>query len=159
AKPPVLPQRADQVIGDRRDRERGERATLNRDPPDHTRLRKLVSKAFTPRRIENLRPRVQELVDQSLDRAAEAGELELIGDFAFPLPFAVISEMLGIPLADADQLRKWSGTLVRTLEPVVDPNLMHEIAAAADTMAALITAVIAGKRKNTAHAGLRAVLA
>ena len=88
---------------------------LNRDPPDHTRLRKLVSKAFTPRRIENLRPRVQELVDQSLDRAAEAGELELIGDFAFPLPFAVISEMLGIPLADADQLRKWSGTLVRTL--------------------------------------------
>ncbi|MCU1449377.1 MAG: cytochrome [Acidimicrobiales bacterium] len=158
AKPTMLTQLADQVMGDR-DREQGSRAMLNRDPPDHTRLRKLVSKAFTPRRIESLRPRVQELVDQSLDEAAEAGELELIGDFAFPLPFAVISEMLGIPLADADQLREWSGTLVRTLEPVVDPDLMLAIADAADNMAAQITDVIAWKRKHTADDVLSALLA
>jgi cytochrome P450 len=158
AKPTMLTQLADQVMGDR-DREQGSRAMLNRDPPDHTRLRKLVSKAFTPRRIENLRPRVQELVDQSLDRAAEAGELELIRDFAFPLPFAVISEMLGIPLADADQLREWSGMLVRTLEPVVDPDLMLAIADAAENMSALITDVIAWKRKNTADDVLSALLA
>ncbi|MBV9411656.1 MAG: cytochrome P450 [Acidimicrobiia bacterium] len=148
ARPTILDTFADQVMGEDRDREAGTKAMINRDPPDHTRLRKLVSKAFTPRRIENLRPRVQELVDISLDRAAETGQMELIGDYAFPLPFAVISEMLGMPPTDTDKLRDWSGTLVRTLEPVVDPGLMHAILEASDHMRALILDVLAWKRKN-----------
>src|SRR3954468_23604370 len=110
AKPTMLDQLADEVLGADRDKEMGTRPILNRGPPDPTRLPKLVSKAFTPRRIEGLRPRVQELVDESLDRAADAGQMELIGDYAFAPPSAVISEMLGMPPTDTDKLRDWSGT-------------------------------------------------
>src|SRR5689334_10606027 len=79
--------------------ERGEGGThtmLNLDPPDHHRLRRLVSKVFTPRTVEELRPRVQQLVDDALD-AADPQQFDVIGGLAFPLPFVVISEMLGIP--------------------------------------------------------------
>jgi len=79
-------------------REGGTHNMLNLDPPDHHRLRRLVSKVFTPRMIEALRPRVQQLVDQHLDAALATGtDVDLIADLAFPLPFIVISEMLGIP--------------------------------------------------------------
>ena len=84
------------------------------DPPDHSRLRRLVAIPFTPKFIEGLRPRVQAIADSLLDavqtRADETGrrEMELIGDFAYPLPLTVISEMLGIPLADRDKFREWS---------------------------------------------------
>src|SRR5436305_1213423 len=148
AKPTMLDQFADEVLGTDRDRDLGTRAMLNRDPPDHTRLRKLVSKAFTPRRIEGLRPRVQELVDESLDRAAEAGQMELISDYAFALPFAVISEMLGMPPTDTEKLREWSGILVRSLEPIVDPTLMLAIRDTGEKMRALITDVIKWKREH-----------
>ncbi len=159
ARPTMLDQMADEVLGADRDKEMGTRAMLNRDPPDHTRLRKLVSKAFTPRRIENLRPRVQELVDQSLDKAADAGEMELVGDYAFALPFAVISEMLGMPPTDADKLREWSGTLVRTLEPVADPELMLAIRDAGENMRGLVTDVINWKRENLSDDMLSALIA
>src|SRR5438105_1773998 len=148
AKPTVLDQFADEVLGTDRDRDLGTRAMLNRDPPDHTRLRKLVSKAFTPRRIESLRPRVQDLVDESLDRAAEAGQIELMSDYAFALPFAVISEMLGMPPTDGEKLREWSGILVRSLEPIVDPALMLAIRDTGEKMRALITDVIKWKREH-----------
>jgi cytochrome P450 len=159
AKPTVLDAFADQVLGADRDRETGTKAMLNRDPPDHTRLRKLVSKAFTPRRIEGLRPRVQELVDGALDRAAEAGQMELISDYAFALPFAVISEMLGMPPTDSEKLRDWSGTLVRTLEPVVDPGIMHAILEASQHMRALLLDVIRWKRDNLSDDLLSGLLA
>jgi cytochrome P450 len=145
------------VIGE--ESQRGDFAMLNRDPPDHTRLRRLVSKAFTPRTIENLRPRVQQLVDEALDRAAEAGGMEVIGDFAFPLPFTVITEMLGMPETDERQLREWSGTLVRTLEPVADPDLLRAIAAAGTHMRELVGEAIAWKRANPADDMLTALIA
>jgi cytochrome P450 len=87
------------------------------DPPDHTRLRGLVSKAFTPRVVENLRPRVQELVDSLLDAAIERGSLEVIEEFAYPLPVVVISEMLGVPAEDHEQFKGWSRVLARALDP------------------------------------------
>ncbi|WP_198654077.1 cytochrome P450 [Nocardia aurea] len=73
---------------------------LNSDPPDHTRLRRLVSKGFTPRRVEALRPRVQEITDELIDRMAPLGRADLIDAFAYPLPIAVISELIGVPEGD-----------------------------------------------------------
>ncbi|MEE8581352.1 MAG: cytochrome P450 [Myxococcota bacterium] len=95
-----------------------ERNLLTMDGPDHTRLRGLVSQAFTPRRVEALRPRLQTIVDELLDRAAEAGEMELIRDFAHPLPVTAIAELLGVPTSDRDLFRSWSADLVRLLDPL-----------------------------------------
>jgi cytochrome P450 len=89
---------------------------LYRDPPDHTRLRRLVSRAFTPRMIEQLRPRIQAITDALLDAVASRGKMDVIDDYAFPLPITVIAEMLGIPAADRDQFRDWSDVLL-TLMP------------------------------------------
>ncbi len=88
------------------------RDMLTVDPPDHTRLRGLVSKAFTPRMIEQLRPRIQQIADELLDAVQAQGRMDLIADFAFPLPITVISEMLGIPTKDRQQFRTWSQTIV-----------------------------------------------
>lgn len=88
------------------------RHMLDRDPPDHTRLRALVSKAFTPRMIEQLRPRIQTIADDLLQAVQDQGQMDLIDAYAFPLPITVISEMLGVPLADRDTFRRWSNVLV-----------------------------------------------
>jgi cytochrome P450 len=85
---------------------------LNRDGDDHKRLRRLVSKAFTPRIIELLRPRIQEIADELIDAVEADGEMELVSDFAFPLPITVIAELLGVPPADRDRFREWSAAMV-----------------------------------------------
>jgi len=81
------------------------------DPPRHTRLRALVHSAFTPQVVEGLRARIQAIVDELLDRAAEAGRLDLIADLGFPLPAIVIAELLGVPAEDRAQFRAWSADL------------------------------------------------
>lgn len=81
---------------------------LFRDPPNHTRLRGLVSKAFTPRIIETMRVTIQGLVDDLLDAASERGEMDIISDLAYPLPTTIIAMMLGIPAADRAQFKRWS---------------------------------------------------
>ena len=81
---------------------------LSADPPDHTRLRRLVSATFTPRRIEALRPRITELTARLLTAMDGLGDADLIGTFAFPLPIAVISELLGVPVEDREAFRDWS---------------------------------------------------
>ncbi|MFD0685830.1 cytochrome P450 [Actinomadura fibrosa] len=91
------------------------RSFLTLDPPDHTRLRRLVSKAFTPRLVERLRPRIEALVDELLGGAS--GETDLIAALAYPLPVIVISEMLGVPARDRDLFRGWSDSLARGLDP------------------------------------------
>ncbi len=83
---------------------------LNSDPPDHTRLRKLVNKAFTARTVARLRPRIEEITAGLLDDMS--GTVDLLEAFAFPLPITVICELLGIPDDDKDDFRSWSGTLV-----------------------------------------------
>jgi cytochrome P450 len=159
AHPTPLTELAASVRGGDGSTERGTLAMLNRDPPDHTRLRRLVSKAFTPRTIQQLRPRVQALVDGTLDEAERQGGLELISQFAFTLPFAVITELLGMPDTDTDQLRSWSGTLVRSLEPVVDADTLRAIDAAAENMYGLISEAIAAKRQAPADDLLSALIA
>ncbi|WP_236594439.1 cytochrome P450 family protein [Saccharothrix sp. 6-C] len=85
---------------------------LNMDPPHHTRLRKLVTKAFTARRVEQLRPRIQEITDRLLDEAGEKGDVDLVDALAFPLPITVICEMLDVPMDERDEFRVWSNVLV-----------------------------------------------
>jgi cytochrome P450 len=89
---------------------------LDRDPPAHTRLRSLVSKAFTPRVVEGLRPRIQQIVDGLLDRAEERRAMDLIEEFAYPIPVIVICEMLGVPVEDHERFRGWSLDLARGLD-------------------------------------------
>ncbi|PLW74173.1 cytochrome P450 [Streptomyces sp. SCUT-3] len=86
---------------------------LNIDPPDHTRLRRLVSKAFTPRRAAAFAPRVQELTDRLIDGFAARGSADLIHEFAFPLPIYAICDMLGVPAEDQDDFRDWAGMMIR----------------------------------------------
>ncbi|MEU8959743.1 cytochrome P450 [Streptomyces sp. NPDC048518] len=91
---------------------------LNIDPPDHTRLRRLVSKAFTPRRVAAFAPRVQELTDQLIDAVVAkgggpGGTADLIHEFAFPLPIYAICDLLGVPREDQDDFRDWAGMMIR----------------------------------------------
>ncbi|MEV0452594.1 cytochrome P450 [Streptomyces sp. NPDC050600] len=86
---------------------------LNIDPPDHTRLRRLVSKAFTPRRVAEFAPRVQELTDRLIDGFVEKGSADLIHEFAFPLPIYAICDLLGVPSEDQDDFRDWAGMMIR----------------------------------------------
>ncbi len=120
---------------------------LTVDDPDHRRLRMLVSKAFTPRYIEGLRPRVQELADELLDRVQDQGQMELVADYAFPLPINVISEMLGVPRADRDQIRAWSEALATGLGVGAhNPEVVAHMRAFGEYTARLV----AGKRQHPA---------
>jgi cytochrome P450 len=89
---------------------------LDMEPPDHTRVRRLVAKAFTPRRVEELRPTVQRLMDRLVDEVAGTGVVDLISAVAEPLPVTVIAELLGIPEADRHHLRPWSSEICRMYE-------------------------------------------
>ena len=84
-------------------------------PPDHTRLRGLVNKAFTPRMVEQQRPTIERTVDQLLDAVQDAGRMDVIRDLAYPLPVIVIAEMLGMPHADRDRFKRWSDDLVAVI--------------------------------------------
>jgi cytochrome P450 len=85
---------------------------LNRDGDDHRRLRRLVTKAFTPRMVEQLRPRIQAIADELLDAVATRGAMDLAAEFAFPLPITVIAELLGVPTADQERFRSWSDAII-----------------------------------------------
>jgi cytochrome P450 len=108
---------------------------LRKDPPDHTRLRALVSKAFTPRRIEQLAPRIQEIADDLLDAVQGEPQIDLIDAYAFPLPIIVISELLGIPSQDRDKFRRWSDLLVNNLGQLLIEE--QQLVSATSALAAL----------------------
>ena len=101
---------------------------LQQDPPDHTRLRGLVVKAFTARRVEDMRPRIQQVVDQTIDAVIDSGHMDLIEDFAFRLPVTIICDMLGIPEEHREAFYKGARDGGRILEPV--PMTQEEIAQA-----------------------------
>jgi cytochrome P450 len=105
---------------------------LSLDPPDHTRLRRLVSAAFTPRVVAGLRPRISAFVHQLLTRVAADGRMDVVADLAYPLPVQIISELLGVPPDDHERFRVWSGILARALDPqMADPD-PERLAAARD---------------------------
>ena len=110
------------------------RSMLYRDPPDHTRLRSLVSKAFTPRAVRALRPRVEKIADDLLDRLNGADSFDVIDAIAYPLPVAVICEMLGVPQQDRGPFREWSNDASLSVEPLLDDR---RVARSMDTLATL----------------------
>ena len=150
----------DEVAMRRRNRRRGGAKTiLNLDPPDHTRLRRLVSKAFTPRQIELLRPRIEQMVDAALDAAAEHGTIELIDDLAFPVPFQVISELLDMPTDRAAELRDWSQALTAALEPAATMAELDEAEAAVLQLVPYLIETIEARRSHPGGDLLSALLA
>jgi len=118
---------------------------LNTDPPDHTRLRRLVAQAFTPRSVAALVPRIKQLADELIAAMPTTGPVDLLAAFAYPLPITVICELLGIPVTDRDQFRTWTTTILFAGSAGPEPRQ----AAAAD-MNTYLRALIAARR---AHPG------
>lgn len=137
----------------------GSKSILNLDPPDHTRLRRLVSKAFTPSAIERLRPRVQQLVDDVLDRAASQGGFELVDELAFPIPFQVISDLLDMPTNRADELRDWSQIITFALEPTSTLEDLDRVDAAFAELIPYLIDVVESRRRSPGDDLLSALLA
>jgi cytochrome P450 len=123
---------------------------LDLDPPAHTRQRALVSRAFTPRRIDELRDRIAVLVDERLDALAEAGTGDAVELVADPLPVSVISEMLGVPRADWPGVRILVSELAQVLEPSADLDELKRAEAASDELRSYFTELIAHRRRNRA---------
>ncbi|NIH87874.1 cytochrome P450 family protein [Amycolatopsis granulosa] len=115
------------------------RHLLNTDPPDHTRLRKLVGKAFTARTVARLRPRIERITDELLDAMAVQARVDLLDAFAYPLPITVICELLGIPEQERGEFREWSATLLNS----GSDESLHQ---AAGAMAGYLTGLIEAKR-------------
>ncbi|QES51773.1 cytochrome P450 [Streptomyces venezuelae] len=128
---------------------------LRSDPPDHTRLRRLVSKAFTARRVAGMRPRIQSVTDRLLDAVVRAGRADLIADFALPLPVTVISELLGVPVDDRHDFQRWTDRMVmRGTEPP-DPAVVNE---AWQHMRGYVTGLIRDKRARPGEDLLSALI-
>jgi cytochrome P450 len=119
-----------------------------RDPPDHTRIRKLFAAAFTPRALAALEPRVVALVDDLLARAADRGGMDVIEDYAVSLPVQLIGDMLGIPSAERGSLRGWSLAILGALEPVPGPDRLEAGSRAVDEFKAYLRTLIADRRRR-----------
>ena len=135
------------------------RVMLFRDPPDHTRLRGLVNKAFTPRMALALRPRIQSLVDELLAKPLADGGCDIVRDLAEPLPILVIAELLGLPAADRGDLKRWSDNLAAMLDGSI---AMQHLASAIPSAVALIEYLrghLEAKRKAPSDDLLSAMLA
>jgi cytochrome P450 len=96
-----------------------------RDDPDHQRLRKLMQRPFGPRPVEGLRAMVADRVDQALDELAPRGAMDVVADFAYPLPVGIFNDMLGLPADDSPRIQAWIGAVARLLDPVI-PDEEHD---------------------------------
>jgi cytochrome P450 len=130
------------------------RSMLFSDPPHHTRLRALVNKAFTPRMVERLAPRIADITAELLDVAQPRGAMDVIADLAFPLPVIVIAEMMGVPTEDRLLLKQWSYPLTRAIDARrgEDVERINQAAMAAGMeFIAYLQGLIAERRKNPTH--------
>jgi cytochrome P450 len=134
---------------------------LDLEPPDHTRLRRLVQRAFTPRTVESMRPRIQAVVDGLIDSFEGAGEVDLIADYAEPLPVAVIAQLLGIPETDRHLLRPWSHDICLMYELSPPETAARKAVAAAAAFSAYLRDLLAERRvrpRDDLISGLAAVV-
>ena len=129
------------------------------DPPDHTRLRSLVSQAFTPRMVEGLRPRIQLLVDELLDAVVETGEMDVLADLAYPLPTVVICELLGVPADDREKFKGWSADASRMLDGYLDQASMDKGLVAGMYLFQYFTDLVDERRRQPREDLLSAMLA
>ena len=129
------------------------------NPPDHTRLRGLVHKAFTPRMVEQLQPKIEAITDNLLDRVQAAGQMDLIADLAYPLPVMVIAEMLGLPAADYQTFHQLSTDLARTLDLTEDEAVYLRGSQAAAQLTDYIIALVAQRRAEPRDDLLSALVA
>ena len=135
---------------------------LDRDPPDHTRLRGLVSKAFTPKALESLRPHIQGIVDGLLAKVEGRGEMDLIEEFAYPLPVRVICEMLGVPVADHERFKQWGLDIARGLDAFMlppDSEVAQRSMAGRRALAAYFRELLAERRAAPREDMLSALIA
>ena len=129
-------------------RRRLDKTMTRRDGEDHTRLRRLVSKVFTPRAVSSWKDRTDRVVDQLLAEAADKATIDVMSEFALPLPVRIISEMLGMPAADHGQLRDWSHAITRGLDPSLTPEEDEAATAAGRGMFDYVGQVVAEKRND-----------
>jgi hypothetical protein len=122
------------------------------DPPDHTRLRGLVSRAFTPKIVAGLRPRIEQLVGELVDGALAAGEFDLIQRIAYPLPLTIVCELVGVPAKDHATVQRWSQWLARGFDPEVllPPEAADQRSAAARDFMAYFRELIDERKRNPA---------
>jgi cytochrome P450 len=136
-----------------------ERVMLFADPPDHTRLRRIVGKAFTPRAVEAMRPRIAEIVDRQLDVLVEHEGADLVEDVACGVPVTVISEMLGVPAEDHQQLRVWTAAAVKALDPSDNIAELFPAAEAIREMQTYFDTLVEERRKAPTDDLLTALIA
>ncbi|HUP32803.1 MAG TPA: cytochrome P450 [Gaiellaceae bacterium] len=129
---------------------------LNRDGDDHRRLRRLVTKAFTPRMVEQLRARIQAIADELLDAVVARGEMDLSAEYAFPLPITVIAELLGVPNQDQDRFREWSDAII---SPAVGPEESERFFAQMGAFVEYLTEFFAARRAEPKDDLVSALLA
>ncbi len=130
------------------------------DPPDHTRLRSLVTKAFTPRVVENLRPRIEEIVRSTIHSAKSIsnGKFDLMTEIAFPVPAIVIAEMLGVPIEDRDTFKGWSARIIKGLDGTQPPGVLMDAAKADLELANYFSKLIEQRRRNKQNDLLSALI-
>jgi cytochrome P450 len=129
--------------------ERQREFMLQHDPPKHTRLRKLVSRAFTPRAVERLRPKIAAVADRCLDRVAERGEMDIVADLALPVPSTLICEMMGVPLSDRERFTRWTAEATHGLAAGMAPqDVLDRARDAGMALADYFEKLIAERRAN-----------
>ncbi len=121
---------------------------LLKNPPDHTRLRKLVTKAFTPRVVENMQVHIQDIVYDLLDAVHAKRRFDIIQDLAFPLPVIVIAELIGVPTQDREYFRDWTAALARSLDPIITPEITQAADKATEDLIAYFTALVTERRNS-----------
>jgi cytochrome P450 len=122
---------------------------LSIDPPAHTRMRSLVNKAFTPRVVERMRPHIEDIADELLDSLREPGKLDVVADFAVPLPVIVIAEMLGVPPSDRTRFKAWSTDIAVSLGgPFMPPDAIERAVRSSNEIADYFREQIAARRRE-----------
>ena len=129
---------------------------LNRDGEDHRRLRRLVTKAFTPKVVEQLRPRIQAIADELLDAVETRGSMDLSAEYAFPLPITVIAELLGVPTADQRRFEEWSNAIIT---PAIEPEALERFFGQMGEFVAYLTDLFAARRADPQDDLVSALLA
>jgi cytochrome P450 len=139
-------------------RRRLDKTMTRRDGQDHLRLRRLVAKVFTPRAVSSWKDRADRVVDELLSAMADSATCDVMSEFALPLPVRIISEMLGMPPADHSQLRDWSHSITRGLDPSLTPEEDEAATAAGQGMFDYVGQIVADKRKDPADDILTALI-